>query len=211
VSRSIEFLQFEDGYITYQRGQIIFKEGEIGKYMYVVRSGSVELRVAGKPLEVLETGSFLGEMALLDCPHRSATAKAMTVVELVPIDKERFNKLLDHSPFFARDILQVMSQRLRRMNDEMLLMYKVIEKLQATITGMEANKSASAGDAVQQQTWDLKLLVGSLIGTHEILEFEDSKDKGAATQIIPANENPALNETQRKGRQTIISTNKPQK
>jgi hypothetical protein len=211
VSRSIEFLQFEDGFVTYQRGQVIFREGEIGKVMYVVRSGTVELRVSGKPLEMLESGSFLGEMALLDLPHRSATATAKTVVELVPIEKDRFFKLLDHSPFFARDIMQVMSQRMRRMNDEMLLMYKVIEKLQATITAMESARPAGPESAGQQQNWDLKLLVGSLIGTHESLEVEEAKDKGVATQILPKSELPTRDERPRKGRQTAVTSNKPQK
>jgi CRP-like cAMP-binding protein len=204
VSRSIEFLQFEDGFVTYQRGDIIFKEGERGNNMYVVRSGSVELRVAGKPLEILESGAFLGEMALLDCPLRSATAKALTTCELVPIDKERFNKLLDHSPFFARDIMQVMSQRLRRMNEERLLLHKVIDKLQATITVMEGGEQTTGDAGTQEQNQDLKLLVGTLIGSPEELEFED---KAAAAQTP----SPTLKEQPRKGRQTAVSSKKPQK
>ena len=199
MSRSIEFLQFEDGYVTYQRDDVIFKEGERGNNMYVVRSGSVELRVAGKPLEILESGAFLGEMALLDCPLRSATAKALTKCELVPIDKDRFNKLLDHSPFFARDIMQVMSQRLRRMNEERLLLHRVIEKLQVRITTMESEGKSPA----QEQNLDLKLLVGTLIGSPEELDFED---KGAAAQTPPT-----LKEQPRKGRQTVVSSKKPQK
>jgi hypothetical protein len=96
--------------------------------------------------------------------------------------------------------MQVMSQRLRRMNEERLLLHRVIEKLQARITAMEAVEKAPA----QEQNLDLKLLVGTLIGSPEELEFDD---KGAAAQT-PAG---TLKEQPRKGRQTVVSSKKPQK
>lgn len=113
---SLQLLKYADTYTTYHAGDIVFREGEAGSHMFVVKAGSVELRLHDKHVETLGAGDILGEMALVDSAARSATAIAVTDCQLVPIDKDRFEYMVRQTPYFALEVMHVMSKRLRRMN-----------------------------------------------------------------------------------------------
>jgi len=115
---SLKFLKYADKVETYHAGDVIFREGDPGTVMYVVKAGKVDLRILDKTLETLEASSVLGEMALLDKEARSATAVAVTDCQLVPINAEKFLYLVAETPYFALEVMQIMAQRLRRMNRE---------------------------------------------------------------------------------------------
>ena len=100
----------------YAPGQTIFKEGEPGGEMFVVRSGTVELRVGPHVVETVGAAGVLGEMSLVDEQPRSATAVAGTDTELVAIDEARFALLVQRVPGFALEVMRVMARRLRRAN-----------------------------------------------------------------------------------------------
>jgi CRP-like cAMP-binding protein len=121
---SLEFLKYADKFSTYHAGDVIFKEGDSGKYMYVVKAGSVELRVGKKVIEKLDEGHIFGEMALVDSDPRSATAIASTDCQLVPLDMEKFQYMVRQSPYFAVEVMQVLAARLRRMNQETIILTK---------------------------------------------------------------------------------------
>lgn len=100
-----------------QPGDYIFKVGEAGKLMYVVKSGEVHVKVHGKVVETVSAGNLLGEMALLDSGPRSAEAVAATQCEIIPIDLVRFLSLVQQTPFFAIEVMRIMVRRLRAMNE----------------------------------------------------------------------------------------------
>jgi CRP-like cAMP-binding protein len=101
----------------YAAGAQVFGEGETGGHMFFVVDGSVEILVHGKVVETVGVGSMIGEMALIDKLPRSATARAATDSKLVAIDQRRFLFLVQETPFFAIHVMQVMADRLRRMNE----------------------------------------------------------------------------------------------
>jgi CRP-like cAMP-binding protein len=55
-------------------------------------------------------------MALLDKEPRSTTAIANTDCRLVPVDQKRFTFLVQQTPYFAIEVMQIMAERLRRLN-----------------------------------------------------------------------------------------------
>ena len=95
-------------------GETIFSQGESGDRMYIVRSGSVELLMNGRPVDIVEANGIFGEMALVDGGVRSATARATTDCELAPIDKRMFVLMVDEAPHFALNVMRVMANRLRK-------------------------------------------------------------------------------------------------
>jgi CRP/FNR family transcriptional regulator, cyclic AMP receptor protein len=102
----------------FRSGETIFQEGEYGTKMYVVKEGEVELSVRGKIIGELGTGSILGEMALIDRKPRSASARAKSRCELIPIDQEQFLALVRQNPSFSLDVMRVLAERLRSMDEK---------------------------------------------------------------------------------------------
>ncbi|MCX7152860.1 MAG: cyclic nucleotide-binding domain-containing protein [Proteobacteria bacterium] len=100
-------------------GQVIFAEGEPGELMYVVHDGEVELHVKGKLVDTLGEGGVLGEMALVDHEPRVATATAKTACKLMPVAEKRFMFMIQQTPHFALQIMRVMAERLRRMDERL--------------------------------------------------------------------------------------------
>src|SRR5262249_37170013 len=95
-------------------GEVIFREGDPGSVLYVIRAGRVALQAGGKTVESLGPNGMFGEMALVDGSARSATAVAESDCELVAVDLPGFRRLVQDTPFFAERVMQVMAERLRR-------------------------------------------------------------------------------------------------
>ena len=55
-----------------------------------------------------------GELALIDRRPRSATAVAVTACVLAPIDEKQFQFMVQQTPFFALQVMRVLTERLRR-------------------------------------------------------------------------------------------------
>jgi CRP-like cAMP-binding protein len=99
---------------SFASGQSIFSQGAPGDAMYVVLEGEVDLIVNGKLVEKLGPGGVLGEMALLESAPRTADAVARTDCKLIPVNQQRFNLLVQHTPDFALQIMRIMAGRLRQ-------------------------------------------------------------------------------------------------
>jgi CRP-like cAMP-binding protein len=103
---------------SYPAGTPIFKEGEAGVTMYVVKEGEVELKVKGRLVEVVHPEGFFGEMALIEDGPRTATAVAATDCLLVPINEKRFEFMVHEVPMFALHVMRGLSRRLRSVNED---------------------------------------------------------------------------------------------
>ncbi len=98
---------------------MIFSEGESGGSMYVLMNGSASVSLGNEVLEVAKPGTLLGEMAMVDSSARSATVIAGADCRVLAIDKPQFDILVRESPEFARHVMTVMANRLRRMNERL--------------------------------------------------------------------------------------------
>ncbi|HTU69535.1 MAG TPA: cyclic nucleotide-binding domain-containing protein [Candidatus Baltobacteraceae bacterium] len=94
-------------------GHRFFSAGETGETMYVVISGEVEISLRGKVLEHVHPGGIFGEMTLVDHHERSADVTALTEVKAAVIDRKRFLDLICKNPYFAIEVMKVMTERLR--------------------------------------------------------------------------------------------------
>jgi CRP/FNR family transcriptional regulator, cyclic AMP receptor protein len=118
VSRRHEVQRFEDG-------EVVVREGEESREMFIIRTGRVEIvkEMGGHEvrLATLERGSFFGEMSLLEGLPRSATARSLGITELVILRPGSLLVQIRRDPTFAFELLQQMSRRVRELNDRLVL------------------------------------------------------------------------------------------
>ena len=100
-------------------GQLLFQKGDAAEVLYVVKSGELQIGDGNVVYERVGAGGIVGEMALIDSGPRSASVRAVTESEVVPIDPRRFLFMVQQTPFFAIRVMQVLAQRLRVMNARM--------------------------------------------------------------------------------------------
>ena len=97
-------------------GDVIFREGDKADELFVIKSGHVRIQVGNRTMADLTTDNIFGEMALIDSEPRSATAVAITDVELVPVSEKQFLFLVTQTPYFALRVMRILAQRLRVTN-----------------------------------------------------------------------------------------------
>jgi CRP/FNR family transcriptional regulator, cyclic AMP receptor protein len=101
---------------AFKAGSVIFREGDEAHELFVIKSGQVRIQIGNRTVNELAADSIFGEMALIDGEPRSATAIAMTDVELVPVSEKQFLFLVSQTPYFALKVMRVLAQRLRVTN-----------------------------------------------------------------------------------------------
>ena len=113
----IELFQHAKDFVTFKAGERIFEAGQPGDYMYAVVEGEVDIVSRGKVLETTGAGGIVGELALIDRSPRSASAFARSPCKLVPVDAKRFEYMVQQTPFFALQVMRIMTERLRRWTE----------------------------------------------------------------------------------------------
>jgi len=114
--RNLNLVDFfrESEYTTeYTAEDLIFAEGDNEKVMYLLLKGQVEIIKDKQVMETIESGGIFGEMSIIEDLPRSASARCVGTCKLIPINEKRFYALLRETPFFATEVMRVMSHRLR--------------------------------------------------------------------------------------------------
>ena len=115
-SPDLSFLEATDLPVKrFDAGEKIFLEDDRGDFLFVVRSGLVNIVTYGKVLEDVGPGGVFGEIALVDDGPRSASAMAAVDTEVLVIDREAFLDLVRTRPQFALTVMQALAGRVRRM------------------------------------------------------------------------------------------------
>ncbi|SPQ01049.1 hypothetical protein NBG4_400017 [Candidatus Sulfobium mesophilum] len=126
---------------TYNDGEVIFKEGEKGEVMYVIQAGKVRIKrdsTSGElTLGVLETGEIFGEMALFDRLPRSATVVALGGARILSVDRKKLFPTISRDPTLLFKILETMSQRIRKLDDEIGKLNKRRSELRIVCSNIE--------------------------------------------------------------------------
>lgn len=113
---------------TYRVGEIVFEEGEIGKAVFILRTGQVELTRrsadgAARRLARLGPGQMFGEMALLEQMERTATARVVEDGDIYLLYVSTLDAFFERHPRtgirMIKNIAILLSALLRRANLEM--------------------------------------------------------------------------------------------
>ncbi len=115
----------------YEAGETVIQEAMPGESLYLVKSGKVrvEKEAGGRKIVLAELGpgKAVGEMALIDSFPTSASVVVVESSDLMILGRLDLNVLLTWNPILAakmwRSFTEMLSERLRLMNDRMLERY----------------------------------------------------------------------------------------
>jgi signal transduction histidine kinase len=127
---------------SFAGGADIFKEGDAGDVLYVVKSGLVQITavIADAERQVLSRvppGEVFGEFAVIDNQPRSATATAEAETTLYVVPREDLVAMLTSSPQFSFSMMREITQRLREFNRQYVR--KVLQAERMALVGRFAS------------------------------------------------------------------------
>lgn len=129
---------------TYQKDAVIFKQGDYAPCMYDVLQGKVGIYAnygteREKKLTELKAGEYFGEMGMLECYPRSATAVALEEgTQIQEITSETFSSYFQENPEKVFAIMRQMSGRIRGLTgDYMEVCRTVAETVDTAKAGRE--------------------------------------------------------------------------
>lgn len=106
---------------SFPRGTVLFREGDRGNEMYVIKSGRVTIskRVGDveKTLSNLGNGEFFGEMSILLNRPRSATATVIDEATILVIDTKTFQAMVASNSEIAVRMIKKLADRLQEADD----------------------------------------------------------------------------------------------
>lgn len=109
---------------VYQEGDVIFREGEVGDTVLLIKSGSVDVLKGSGPdqrhLATISGGEVVGEMALEEGEHeRTATVRASSEVEAWRFPGPAFESLIDRDRTFRQKLFRSLLSRLAETTDRL--------------------------------------------------------------------------------------------
>ena len=153
----------------FPKHKTIVEEGMPGDYMYIVCDGRVKVtKLSGdgreKILEMLGSGSFFGELSLLDGAPRSASVKALTETRMLALSRGDFLNLLHRSPDLSMAVIQELTTRLRQMDDQAssLSFQRVKERTQGLLVRLASDPGSEGRRATPALTHQQ---IADMIGT----------------------------------------------
>ena len=138
------------GVKKYAPGQMVFAKEDLGDNFFVVKSGRIKIFTTvgsdkKKTFAFLKKGDFFGEMSLLGCKTRSASAQAAEESELFVISKKNFKRLVLENPDFTLKLLHTLAERLNKCNKEIesMLFHNILGRLADAILELSKDKHAA--------------------------------------------------------------------
>lgn len=99
--------------VSVEAGTVLTVEGELGREVFVILTGSALVERAGRPVATLGPGDHVGELSLLDGGPRTATVTTTEPTTVLVLTRQAFNGVLDEIPTLAHRLLVSLAHRLR--------------------------------------------------------------------------------------------------
>ena len=100
--------------MTLEEGQILFREGDPGENLYVVRDGELQGKsTLGTAINTYGPGALIGELAFLKHEPYTETITATEDCELIEITPDALDKSLEQEPTWFKSIISFLTGRLQ--------------------------------------------------------------------------------------------------
>ena len=128
-----EVARLADG-IQVGEGEVLAREGRIGREFFLILSGTVAVTQKGRRVNTLGPGDFFGEIAALDPGPRTATVTALSDLDVLIIGPREFAAMAD-IPGFRDALFKSMASRMRKVDADL-----------AAVLDERANEGDTAAD-----------------------------------------------------------------
>ena len=99
-------------------GEVILREGRLGRELFVILEGSVVVTRAGRVVNVWGAGDYFGELAAIEGVPRSATVTATTDLDVLIVGPREFDAMME-IPGVRNALLVGMARRIREADDKL--------------------------------------------------------------------------------------------
>ncbi len=137
-ANKLKLLAFASDRVSYNKGDVLFNQGDEADSAYIVISGGADVLVSSdgkaKPSKVAELGTnaFIGDMAILCDMPRTASVKASSQLDTLRIKKEHMMDMVNDSPELAMAVLRELVQRLTKTTHDLSEAREEVAKLKAS-------------------------------------------------------------------------------
>jgi CRP-like cAMP-binding protein len=112
--------------ISFNAGEVILQEGDPGKGIFLLLSGSARLSMSshnGGPIELrkLGPGAFVGLSSTLSCDHCCYTVEACEAAELMFVPAQRAQEFLRTRTDLCLQVIQLLGQEMSSLCNERAL------------------------------------------------------------------------------------------
>jgi CRP-like cAMP-binding protein len=101
-----------------QQGEVILREGRLGRELYIILEGTVVVTRAGRIVNEWGPGDYFGELAAIEAAPRSATVTATSDLEVLIVGPRELEAMME-IPGFRNALLLGMSRRIREADDKL--------------------------------------------------------------------------------------------
>jgi CRP/FNR family cyclic AMP-dependent transcriptional regulator len=126
-----------------------------GEAVFIILHGTVKIHIeqGGRDviLSILGGGDLLGEMSLIDSVGRSANAVTLESSLMLWMDKTTFNYLMDNFPPVARNLVKILSARVR-LSDQVIQSLATLDvngRVARQLLAFSERYGCEVGDGVQ--------------------------------------------------------------
>jgi CRP/FNR family cyclic AMP-dependent transcriptional regulator len=157
--------------VHYNRGQVLFSQGDPADAVFSIQKGKVKVTVLSKQnkeavIAILTVGDFVGESCLVGQPQvRMATASAISDCSIARLAKPAMMRLLRDDNEFARLVLSYVLTRNMRIEEDLIdQLFNSSEKRLARVLLLLANfgKEGAPGGAIPEISQET---LAGLVGT----------------------------------------------
>jgi CRP-like cAMP-binding protein len=119
----LKLLAFSSERLSFEAGQVLFRQGDLGESAYIIMDGEVDIIVEGKVGEIsvarVGKGELIGEISVLIDVPRTATVRAVTKLTTLEVSKELFLRMVTSIPELGVHIMRELAGRLQRTTERL--------------------------------------------------------------------------------------------
>ncbi len=119
----LKLLAFTSERLTYNAGQELFHQGDVGDTAYIIIDGEADVLVDTPTGELavakLKQNDLVGEIAILINVPRTATVRADSELTTLAISKDQFFRMIGEFPDMAVEIMRELATRLERTTNQL--------------------------------------------------------------------------------------------